>query len=148
MKISELSRRTGVSHRLLRYYEEQGLLTPTRLPNGYRDYTDSSVERVEHVRALLKAGLSTDVIREVAPCFHGSGPDMRPEVHPDLVANLARELAEIEERIDTLVRNRDSIRCYLTEAAGGDPSDYVAPEEVSARARAADRNLNVSAVRG
>ncbi|MFJ7498058.1 MerR family transcriptional regulator [Streptomyces sp. NPDC097727] len=146
MKISELSRRTEVSTRLLRYYEEQGLLSPCRLPNGYRDYPDSSVERVGQIRALLKAGLGTEVIREIVPCFHGSGPDMRPDVHPDLVANLARELAEIEERIDTLIRNRDAIRCYLTEAAGGDEYRLPTSEDTSTKTRAANRGLTRSPV--
>ncbi|WP_440590039.1 MerR family DNA-binding transcriptional regulator [Mycolicibacterium hodleri] len=36
MKIGELAERTGASRRLLRYYEEQGLITPSRAVNGYR----------------------------------------------------------------------------------------------------------------
>lgn len=43
MKIGELGRRAGVSTRTLRYYEEQGLLEPTRLPNGYRSYDEKDV---------------------------------------------------------------------------------------------------------
>jgi DNA-binding transcriptional MerR regulator len=46
MRIGELSRRTGVNERLLRYYEEQGLLRPDRLPSGYRVYAESDVQTV------------------------------------------------------------------------------------------------------
>ena len=38
MRIGELSRRTGVPARLLRYYEEQDLMHPERDSNGYRSY--------------------------------------------------------------------------------------------------------------
>ncbi|WP_405483473.1 MerR family transcriptional regulator [Streptomyces sp. NBC_00056] len=117
MKIGELSRRTAVSTRLLRYYEQQDLLHPDRLPNGYRDYPESSIQRVRQIRDLLQAGLSTEVIREIVPCFLGAGTSLRPMVDPALAANLARELGEIERRIDTLTRNRDAIRAYLTVAS-------------------------------
>ncbi|MYT32229.1 MerR family transcriptional regulator [Streptomyces sp. MspMP-M5] len=117
MKIGELSRRTGVSTRLLRYYEQQDLLHPRRETNGYRSYSEGSVERVEQIRDLLKAGLSTQAIRDFVPCFVGTGAAMRPMAHPALAANLARELAGIQQRIDALVRNRDAIRAYA-EAAG------------------------------
>jgi len=40
MRIGELATRTGVPTRMLRYYEEQGLITPRRLANGYREYDD------------------------------------------------------------------------------------------------------------
>ena len=141
MKIGELSRRTGVSTRLLRYYESQELLHPCRLANGYRDYPESSVERVEQIRALLKAGLGTEVIREVVPCFQGAGSEVRPIVDAELVAKLTRELAEIEERIDTLARNRDAIRRYLTEAAGGEDRHFCNPEGEQTRMPPAPRRL-------
>ena len=38
MRISEAARRAGTSPRMLRYYETEGLLAPTRRDNGYRDY--------------------------------------------------------------------------------------------------------------
>ncbi|TDE09439.1 MerR family transcriptional regulator [Jiangella asiatica] len=60
-----MSRRTGVSRRLLRYYEEQGLIEARRGKNGYREYDDDTVLTVRQVRALLDAGLSTAVIRDV-----------------------------------------------------------------------------------
>ncbi|MEW1835674.1 MerR family DNA-binding transcriptional regulator [Microbacterium sp. NPDC079995] len=37
MKIGEVTARTGIPQRMLRYYEEQGLLTSARAGNGYRE---------------------------------------------------------------------------------------------------------------
>lgn len=75
MRIGEMVRRTGVSERLLRYYEEQGLLTPDRLPSGYRVYAEGDVETVRRVRTLLNAGLTTATIARVLPCVREEGSD-------------------------------------------------------------------------
>ncbi|WTE74887.1 MerR family transcriptional regulator [Streptomyces sp. NBC_01615] len=64
MRIGELSRRTGVSTRSLRYYEQQGLLRAERAANGYRDYDESAVIRAANIQGLLRAGLTVDDIRE------------------------------------------------------------------------------------
>ncbi len=63
MKISELSRRTGVPARMLRYYEEQDLLHPDRTGNGYRWYAQEAVYRVQQIRGLLDSGLTTEADR-------------------------------------------------------------------------------------
>ncbi|MGX1372208.1 DNA-binding transcriptional MerR regulator [Streptomyces canus] len=47
MRIGELSRRTGVPTRLLRYYEEQDLLHPARDDNGYRSFDEAAVRDVQ-----------------------------------------------------------------------------------------------------
>ncbi|MFD3946724.1 MerR family transcriptional regulator [Streptomyces sp. NPDC058579] len=111
MLIGELSRHTGVSTRLLRYYEEQGLLEAARGPNGYRDYADDAVTTVRQVRALLRAGLSTDVIREILPCARGELPEFNWCV--DVRAILDRELAAADARIDDLRRGRETLAGYL-----------------------------------
>lgn len=59
MRIGELSRRTGVSARSLRYYEAQGLLTSVRSEAGQRHYSDAAVQRVSLIRQLFGAGLSS-----------------------------------------------------------------------------------------
>ncbi|WP_329103239.1 MerR family DNA-binding transcriptional regulator [Micromonospora sp. NBC_01699] len=50
VRIGELSRRTDVHERLLRYYEQQELLRPTRCPSGYREYSDSHRRRTRRRR--------------------------------------------------------------------------------------------------
>ncbi len=76
MKIGELSRRTGVPTRLLRYYEEQDLLHPERTENGYRFYGEPAVLDVQQIRGLLDSGLTTEMIRAILPYL--SGPE---EIH-------------------------------------------------------------------
>jgi DNA-binding transcriptional MerR regulator len=41
MRVGQLSQKTGVSVRMLRYYEQQGLLKPGRSQAGYRDYDEN-----------------------------------------------------------------------------------------------------------
>ncbi|GLW10368.1 MerR family transcriptional regulator [Microtetraspora sp. NBRC 13810] len=111
MLIGELSRRTGVSPRLLRYYGAQGLLEARRDANGYRSYDEDAVIVVRKVRALLNAGLSTEVIREVLPCTRGDGTEF--DWCADLRALIDRELAAMDERIDDLRRSRGTLAGYL-----------------------------------
>ncbi|MGW0464673.1 MerR family transcriptional regulator [Streptomyces sp. NPDC003027] len=114
MLIGELSRRTGVKARLLRYYEAQGLLEAGRESNGYRDYDEDAVVTVRHVRALLDAGLSTEVIRSVLPCVRGEAQDA-PEFDwcADLRAILQRQMTAMDEHIDDLRRTRDTLARYV-----------------------------------
>ena len=120
MRIGELRRRTGVSQRLLRYYEEQGLLQPVRLPSGYREYTDADVATVRHIRSLLGAGLSTTTIADLLPCMRADGD---------------RLIADCPELLDDLHRERNRINCAINElAAAREALDAViatAPPEVT-----------------
>jgi DNA-binding transcriptional MerR regulator len=99
MRIGALARETGVSGRLLRYYEEQGLLQPVRLANGYREYADSDVVAVSHIRSLLAAGLPTAVITQVLYCVHDDGERLVTSACPGMVNHLERERARIADAI-------------------------------------------------
>ncbi|MFC5181351.1 MerR family transcriptional regulator [Actinomadura harenae] len=115
MRIGELSRRTEVPVRLLRYYEEQGLLTPTRLPSGYREYDPQDVQAVRRIRSLLAAGLNTATIATVLPCLEGD-PDRLVPICDDLVADLLRERARMTSAIEALEISRHLLDTVITAA--------------------------------
>ncbi|MBA0053134.1 MerR family transcriptional regulator [Streptomyces sp. AJS327] len=118
MLIGELSRRTGVSPRLLRYYEAQGLLTADRGANGYRTYDEGAERTVRQVRALLDAGLSTEIIRTVLPCTYGDTYGGKPRINwcTELRTLVDRELDAMNERINALQRSRDNLAGYLAHS--------------------------------
>jgi DNA-binding transcriptional MerR regulator len=113
MRIGELSERTGVPRRLLRYYEEQELIVPRRAPNGYRDYDDRLVDRVMQIRGLIDAGVPTRIVRLILPCLDMPQTIYFPDPEPEMIALLERERDRMTERIDFLTRNRDAIADYV-----------------------------------
>lgn len=128
MKIGELSRRTGVPTRLLRYYEEQDLLRPDRSGNGYRDYPESAVQDVQQIRGLIDSGLTTQMIRAILPYLSGPDEILLPPEHltPETAALLQGHIDRIQARIDCLARNRDRLSAYLAAVRperGGDVVD-------------------------
>jgi DNA-binding transcriptional MerR regulator len=118
MRIGELSRRTDISTRMLRYYEEQGLLSADRDDNGYRSYPEASAGQALQVRGLLDSGLTTEIIRDILPCLDNPGGGLTPPyLSQDMEAALTLHLARIQKRIDCLTRNRDAVRAYISASA-------------------------------
>lgn len=64
-KVGELARRTGLTVRTLHYYDEIGLLSPTRRTDaGYRLYSAGDIARLQHITSLRRLGFSLDEIRD------------------------------------------------------------------------------------
>ncbi|MFF2131896.1 MerR family transcriptional regulator [Streptomyces olivochromogenes] len=116
MLIGELSRRTGVTARLLRYYDEQGLLCPDRDSSGYRVYTPDAPYVVARIRGMLAAGLTTDAIREMLPCATGAGPGIEP--CPDVLRTMTAHLERMDADIADLRSRRAALAAFraATEA--------------------------------
>ncbi|MEU7178305.1 MULTISPECIES: MerR family transcriptional regulator [Streptomyces] len=113
MRIGELSKRTDAPVRMLRYYEEQGLIHSERLPNGYRDYEDYTVDRVRQIRGLLDVGLPTRIIKQILPCLNSPRTIHMPYVTPDMIATLEDERDRMAEKIECLTKNHRAINDYL-----------------------------------
>jgi DNA-binding transcriptional MerR regulator len=111
LRIGELSEATGASARSLRYYEQQGLLTSERGPNGYREYEPEAVEAVLRIKALLDVGLPTETIRDILPCDGAGGPE--PEVCPVLLERIAGLRDRLAEQAQELARTSRALTSYL-----------------------------------
>jgi DNA-binding transcriptional MerR regulator len=113
MRIGELSRRTGVTVRLLRYYEQQGLLSPQRASSGYRLYSESDVERVERIRCMLGLGVPTRVIRRINMLLHGpKDGHIEPQQAAVILHEVESEMQTLDERLAELRRNRDRLETF------------------------------------
>ena len=65
MLINEASKITGLTKKAIEYYTMQGLVNPNILENGYRDYSQSDVERLNKISILRQLGLGTNEIKSV-----------------------------------------------------------------------------------
>lgn len=115
MKIGELARRTGVAPRLLRYYEQQGLITAQRAENGYREYSEADVAQVERAAGLVRAGMPTRLVRVVLDIDGIASAELAATCTRNLAEQLAAELAEIDGRIACLAKSRETIHRFLTQ---------------------------------
>ncbi|MFT4267148.1 MAG: MerR family transcriptional regulator [Xenophilus sp.] len=121
MRIGELARRTGVSERMLRYYEQEGLLQPARTDAGYRDYADAEVQVAQRIRMLSAAGLKIETIRILLPCILDNQPRFEP--CQEVRAALRHEVEKLDEKLRDLGESRQIVASFLNgvEAGSGCP---------------------------
>ncbi|MFD9326172.1 MerR family transcriptional regulator [Streptomyces sp. NPDC060065] len=109
MRISEAARTSGVSARSLRYYEDEGLIAPGRLGNGYRDFCRSTIDRVRVVRSLLEAGLPVRLIKELLPHLA-----VEPDADTDAVcAEFLHEVQSYRDRLTARIASLSDQRAAL-----------------------------------
>ena len=77
MNIAEAERRTGLTRANIRFYEKEGLLTPTRGANGYRDYTEDDVQTLRKIMLLRRLRLSVPDIRAIESATYCRGTSAR-----------------------------------------------------------------------
>ncbi|MEV8398190.1 MerR family transcriptional regulator [Streptomyces niveus] len=111
MRIGELARRTGVTTRALRYYEEQSLLTAERSASGQRHYAETAVDRIHLIRQLYAAGLSSKTIAELTPCV------IDGKATPELLQRLAVERDHLDRHIADLAQTRDRLDSVIDGAS-------------------------------
>lgn len=63
MTIKELEKRSGLPRTAIRFYEQQGLITPERRENNYRDYSEEDARTLEKVKLLRQLSLDLEAIR-------------------------------------------------------------------------------------
>ena len=107
MKISEVSERTGVPASTLRYYERLGILAADRSPNGYRDFDEGHLERLDFITAAKRLGLELPEIRRLIELVDdGTCTGVKATLQP----LLAEQIAAVEQQLRSLTRLQDQLR--------------------------------------
>lgn len=111
MKIGEISYRSNISVRMLRFYEAEGLLRPDRSASGYRDYSDADLAQACHIRQLADAGLTVEAMHDLLPCIISPEPTFHP--CDRLRARLQDEVAKLDQKLTDIEQSRAQIAAYL-----------------------------------
>jgi DNA-binding transcriptional MerR regulator len=107
----DLARATGKTVRTVRFYEEEGILTPAEVSNGgHRRYTKDDLERLRLIFDLRELGLPLGEIRSVLDLR--SGCDTAAELAARFEQVLVAHIQQAEQRLDRLRR----VKRELTEA--------------------------------
>jgi len=124
-QISQLAERSGVPATTLRYYEQAGLLSPTRSPNGYRRYTDDALDRLTLIRAGQHLGLPLTQIRALLTVRDGGAcADVRARLRPLLAARIVTARERAAGLADSITRLEQA----LTATAPAPPPGPCTPD--------------------
>ena len=128
LPIDEVVRRTGLTSRTLRFYEDKGFIAPLRTASGRRLFGERELLRLHHIVLLKSAGLSLSQMKKL---FTG---------HPvDLSAMLGAQLKLLDEEAAQVERARNVVRFALSRLNQGDVVDA---ETFCALIESGDRMIN------
>lgn len=115
MNIGEAADASGVSPKMVRYYESVGLLPAARrTASGYRDYDASDVHRLRFVRRARDFGFSMDEIGALLALWQDR---TRPSKEVKRIA--LSHVSELDEKIRHLTELRDTLK-HLAHCCHGD----------------------------
>ncbi|WP_200231399.1 MerR family DNA-binding transcriptional regulator [Rubrivivax gelatinosus] len=112
MRIGDLAKQVDISVRMLRYYEQEGLLRPARTESGYRDYGEPELLAAQRIRLLSASGLKIETIRVLLPCMLDGQPAFAP--CQDVRDALRREVQKLDAKLRDLAQSREIVASYLS----------------------------------
>ncbi|MBW9400262.1 Cu(I)-responsive transcriptional regulator [Leclercia sp. EC_58] len=117
MNISDVAKKTGLTSKAIRFYEEKGLVTPPlRSENGYRSYTQKHLDELTLLRQARQVGFNLDECGDLVTLFND------PARHSaDVKSRTLDKVAEIDRHIVELQAMRDRLLA-LAESCPGDES--------------------------
>lgn len=116
--IGELSKKTGVGIETIRYYEREGLLSPSRRrSSGYREYQDDAVRRLTFVRRAKELGFSLKETRELLVVSASKDATCK-----DIKHRTQLKIQTIDMKIADLQRIRDSLNRLAIACDGDGPT--------------------------
>src|SRR5690349_19152454 len=131
MNISQAAERSGISAKMIRYYEGIGLLAAApRRTNGYRDYGEADVSTLQFIRRTRDLGFSMEEIAALLALWRDKRRSSRD------VKRLANtHIADLERRMKDMRAVMRTLRALAQDCAGDDRSDCPILEDLARTAK-------------
>lgn len=114
MNIGKAAKLTGLNSKAIRYYEDIMLVTPDRLPNGYRDYSEAHINTLKFLQVARGLSFSIDSCRALLGLYND---DKRAS--KDVKALVAKQITELDEIIENSLRMKATLQ-HLSNNCHGD----------------------------
>jgi DNA-binding transcriptional MerR regulator len=114
INIKEVAQQTGVSIRSLRYYEKKKLLIPDRTENGYRDYSQADIDRIQMIRFYMALRFGTNEIAQFVN--HDNKPVDFDEAQcsSEAIAMYESKLEEVRQQMELLKKQEQNLLATLS----------------------------------
>jgi Cu(I)-responsive transcriptional regulator len=127
MQIGEAAAQSGVSAKMIRYYEEIGLVPRSaRQPQGYREYDDQDVHRLRFVARARDLGFSIKEIAELLRLYSDRRRSSR-----DVKRIALRHVAELETKIKAMRQLKRTIQQLADQCHGDERPDCPILEDLA-----------------
>lgn len=143
MKIGEVARYSGISAKMIRYYEATGLIGPAeRSGSNYRDYSDKDVHELRFVRRARDLGFSVAEIGELLDLWRDRGR------RSSEVKRFVRDhTTRLRGKIDQLEAMVVTLQSLAGQCAGDERPDCPIIEELARSGEAARTSSECSNLR-
>jgi MerR family copper efflux transcriptional regulator len=128
MNIGQVAEKVGLNAKIIRYYEEIGLIYPDRGPNGYREFGEPDLHKPAFVRQARQLGFSIDECRALLNLCEDH---QRSSSDVKLLA--ARQLAEIDVKIAELQKVRLVLADFVEQCSGDERPNCLILDKLSGR---------------
>jgi MerR family copper efflux transcriptional regulator len=118
MNIKDVSERSGLPAKTIRYYEEIGLIRPLRGTNGYRAFRDSDLHKLAFLGRARGLGFTIEECRKLLALYED-----RARASADVKALAEQHLEDMEQKITELRAMQATLRDLVAGCAGDDRPD-------------------------
>jgi DNA-binding transcriptional MerR regulator len=140
LTVRDAAERLGVTPRTLKYYEERGLVSPTRSEGRYRLYDEEDLKRFGRILRLRSLGFSlhgiTEMLKRPLEPVEG-GHRYSTESLQQIRDAISEQVEALDARIETMRRElKEAHLDYLERRLAGENADTLLEQRRNARAKA------------
>ncbi|WP_339079995.1 Cu(I)-responsive transcriptional regulator [Pseudomonas sp. TMP9] len=129
MNIGQAAKKTGLSAKMIRYYESINLLpTAYRTEGGYRQYSAQDLHRLAFIKRSRDLGFSLAEVSQLLALWQD-----RERASADVKALAATHINELERKINELSGLRDTLKELIDSCQGNDRPDCPILKDLAGR---------------